>query len=309
MAEAGLRRAQGPLAQHAAFRIEQREGRVVADGADIAEMIGDALELRHQRAEPDGARRNFDLERRLDRLREGERVSDGAVARGAARKRGAPLDARARHQRLDALMHIAEPLFEPHDGLAVGGEAEMSGLDDAGMDRADRNLVEALALDRQERVGARPHARLPGVSKGMGHAPEAEIEPGPRIGRAHGFRPKRSPIARSSLIAGGWSAATEGNLPSRHSRVNTPISPDGSSISARCTAPSSPHRPSMVARAATSCWQASCQSVARNDGAPPRKVGLHRAALFGDVAERGHGLAYPRSLATFWNQATSGAGR
>ncbi len=49
-------------------------------------------------------------------------------------------------------MHVTQPLLEPHHRLAVGGETEMAGLDDAGMDRADRDLVQALALDRQELV-------------------------------------------------------------------------------------------------------------------------------------------------------------
>ena len=64
----------------------------------------------------------------------------------------AALERRAGHQRLDALVHIAQPLFEPHHRLAIRGEAEMARLDDAGMDRADRDLVQALALDRQERT-------------------------------------------------------------------------------------------------------------------------------------------------------------
>ncbi len=61
MAETGVRRAQRALAKHAAFGIDQREGRVVADGADIAEMIGEALKLGHQRAQPDRALRHVDL--------------------------------------------------------------------------------------------------------------------------------------------------------------------------------------------------------------------------------------------------------
>ena len=69
--------------------------------------------------------------------------------------RAALLERGALHQRLDALVHVAEPLLQPHHGFAVGGEAEMAGLDDAGMHRADRNLVQALAFDRQERVGRR----------------------------------------------------------------------------------------------------------------------------------------------------------
>ena len=50
-------------------------------------------------------------------------------------------------------MDIAQPLFEADDRLAAGGEAEVSGLDDAGVNGADRNLVEAFALGRQEWIG------------------------------------------------------------------------------------------------------------------------------------------------------------
>ena len=47
-------------------------------------MVGQPLELRHQRAQIDGARRRLVAERRLRRLREGKRIGDGAVAGGAA---------------------------------------------------------------------------------------------------------------------------------------------------------------------------------------------------------------------------------
>ena len=66
-----------------------------------------------------------------------------------------PARAGAGHQRLDALVHVAEALFEPHHGLAVGGEAEMSRLDDAGVHRPDRNLMQRFAFDGQEIVGRR----------------------------------------------------------------------------------------------------------------------------------------------------------
>ena len=61
----------------------------------------------------------------------------------------------AGHQAVDALVDVAEPLLEAHDRLAVGGEAEMAGLDDAGMDRPDRNLVQALALGGRNAIGRR----------------------------------------------------------------------------------------------------------------------------------------------------------
>src|SRR5260221_2009353 len=81
MAEAMPRRAQHPLAQDAAMGLHEGEGGVVADGADIAEVIGDALELRHHRAQPDGAAWYGEIERGLDGAREGERMGDRAVAR------------------------------------------------------------------------------------------------------------------------------------------------------------------------------------------------------------------------------------
>ena len=36
--------------------VHEREGGIVADRADVAEVVGDALELGHQRAQPDRAR-------------------------------------------------------------------------------------------------------------------------------------------------------------------------------------------------------------------------------------------------------------
>ena len=99
------------------------------------------------------ARRHLDAERCFDRPRKGKRVGHSAVAGGAAGEL-APRDRRgARHQPFDALVHVAEPFLQPHDRFAIGGEAEMAGLDDAGMHRADRDLVQALALDGQEGVG------------------------------------------------------------------------------------------------------------------------------------------------------------
>ena len=151
MAEAGVGRAQHALAQDAALRMHEGERGVVADRADVAEMIGEPLELGHQRAQIARARRRFDVERRLDGVGEGDRIGDGAVAGGAPGKPRRLVDGRAGHQRLDALVHVAEALFEPHHGLAVGGEAEMARLDDAGMHRADRNLMQAFAFDRQKR--------------------------------------------------------------------------------------------------------------------------------------------------------------
>ena len=79
--------------------------------------------------------------RRFDRTRKGERIGDRGIARDAARKSGRLRDRRAGHQPVNALVHIAETLFEADDGFAGGGKTEMTRLDDAGMYRPDRNLV------------------------------------------------------------------------------------------------------------------------------------------------------------------------
>ena len=204
--EAGLGRAQRALAQDAALRMHQRKRGVVADGADVAEMIGQPLQLGHQRAQIKRARRHLHLQRGFDGLREGKGIGDRAVAGGAAGELRRLVERGAGHQRFDALVHIAEPLLQPHDVFAIGGEAEMSRLDDAGMHRTDRDLMQAFAFRRQEGVGRGLAARA-ALAERMAHVPESEIEPAARVGRAVGvqaeqiadgaFEPDRRRMARA----------------------------------------------------------------------------------------------------------------
>jgi hypothetical protein len=84
---------------------------------------------------------------------EGHRVGDSAVAGYAAGKLGSFLQAGAEHQAVDAFMHIAQPLFQAHDSLAVAGEAEVAGLYDAGMHRAHGNLMQRRADRRVKHIG------------------------------------------------------------------------------------------------------------------------------------------------------------
>ncbi len=169
------------------MRMHERERRVIADGADVAEMVCQPLELGHQRAQIVRARRRFDVQRGLDCPGEGDPVRDGAVAGGARGKLRRALDRRARHQRFDAFVHVAQALFEPHHRLARGGKAEMSRLDDAGMDRAYWNLVQVFAFHRQEYVGGARIRRRHARAERMLHVPKAEIEPRPRVRRADRF--------------------------------------------------------------------------------------------------------------------------
>ena len=173
--------AQHLLAQHAAMRQHQAERGIVADGTEIAEVVGDPLQLRHHPAQRHRARRHIDTQgpppplgrtqthrRRWNRRRCGRRC---AAARGIGR---------TLQQRLDALVHVAQALLQPHHGFAIGGEAEVAGLDDAGMHRTDRDLVQAVAFHRQERV----------VGRGL-VPPASVVQPGTRIRQPDRIQPEQ----------------------------------------------------------------------------------------------------------------------
>ena len=222
MAEAGIRGAQRVLAQNAALRVHDGEGRIVADRTDIAEMIGHALKLGHQGAQIDRARGHLRVPGLLDRMRKGERIGDGAVAGRAAGETECLVERRARHERLDAFVHIAQALFQPHHGFSVGRETEMPGFDDAGMHRSDRNLVQAFALRGQESIGGGGSRRGGRGGKRMRYSPEAEIEPRPCIRQADrlqaeqaadcAFQPYRRRVARADRgksTVGTWHAHDE----------------------------------------------------------------------------------------------------
>ena len=152
MSEAGLCGAQDAFAQDPALRKHDRERRIVADRADIAEVICQALKLGHQRAQIDRARRHLNLQRGLHGARKRDCISDGAVTGGAPGKMSSAVERRPGHQTHDSLVHVSEPLLQAHDRLAIRGETKMAGLNDARMNWTDGNLVETLALRRQELI-------------------------------------------------------------------------------------------------------------------------------------------------------------
>ena len=63
----------------------------------------------------------------------------------------------------------------------------MPWLDDAGMDGADRDLMQILSFHGEEFVRVGLNRALPRLAEGFGHAPEAKVEPMPRVRRAGGF--------------------------------------------------------------------------------------------------------------------------
>ena len=100
----------------------------------------------------------------------------------------------------------------------------------------DRDLMQALAFDRQEGIGLRPCAPAPRLPSGWRTPQTPMIEPGPRIGRAARLQARRD---RGSRVPAGSPAdacaPTEGKSPSGQARLTTAISPARSSSSAMWT--------------------------------------------------------------------------
>ncbi len=154
------------LAQPRELVETEGESDVVEHRADVADMVGDALALAHQGAQPNGARRHLQAGRLLHRHARGPGVRDGGVARDAP---GQPREARgiaALGDFLDALVGVAEALFELEHGLAHRLKAKVPGFDNAGVHRPDRYFVDAAALGEQKAVlvvgrslGLRPAGR------------------------------------------------------------------------------------------------------------------------------------------------------
>jgi len=152
VAEALRRRGEDVLADDCAAGQDRHDAGVVADRAHVAHMVRKPLQLGHDAAQQDGARRHVPAKRRFGRQREGEAIGDGAVARDARGDFAGLSEGCAGAERFDALVDVAQPLLQPRDGLAIAGEAEMAGLDDARMHGANRDLVQAGAVHGKEVV-------------------------------------------------------------------------------------------------------------------------------------------------------------
>ena len=156
-------------------------------------MIRDPLALERERTKPGGARRRCRRRDALERLRVRPRIRDGAVSRHASRE---PIRVAQRHlleSLFDALVNVTQPLLEAQDFLADDLEAEVSGLDDAGVHRSDGNLVHSVACDPDERV-----LLLPGLPLRQRHEIAAQ--------RELIDRPARHPRPRSMIFAIGRGA-------------------------------------------------------------------------------------------------------
>ena len=99
-----------------------------------------------------GAPWRLPLESGFNGKRIGKGISHRAVARNARRNAPRRGDIGSPAQGLDAFVDVTQSFFKPHHRFAVCGEAEMSRLDDPGMDRPHRDLMQPFTLGGQESV-------------------------------------------------------------------------------------------------------------------------------------------------------------
>jgi hypothetical protein len=133
--------------------VGQGEADVVGQRADVAGMVVEAFELEHQGPQPLGRLGHGDAQGVLH----GEAVREGVTSRGVTAdpfgEMGRAGGLEPLEQLLDPAVGEPEPGLELEDALPDDGEAEVAGLDDAGVDRADRDLIDPVAFDRQEGEG------------------------------------------------------------------------------------------------------------------------------------------------------------
>src|SRR3989454_10783766 len=130
----------------------ERQRDVVAEVAEVAQVIGNALELQQNAAQCRRARRKLSASRALDRHRPRPGVGDRRVPADAPGEARAFFERHGLEALLDPLVRVTESFLQPQNLLAHDREAEMPRLDDASVYRADRNLVHALSLDLDERI-------------------------------------------------------------------------------------------------------------------------------------------------------------
>ena len=83
------------------------------------------------------------------------------------------LNRASNHEALDPSVHIAEPFLQADDRLAAGSEAEMAGLDNAGVHGSDRDLVQIGTLGRKKAIDRRAVRSSWLVRQGMMHTSSA----------------------------------------------------------------------------------------------------------------------------------------
>ena len=187
VAEDLLRPTQPVLAQARELRQAERQRGVVAERTEVAEVVGDAFSFQQQRPQPAGARRDRAPRGCFQRHAVGPRVGNRRIARYAPGEAMRIERCQLGEALLDPLVGVAQPLLQAQHLFADDRKAEMPWLDDAGVHRADRDLVDPVTGDANEGIVDHVRAfadRTLGILLAQGEpvrGPGAVVEPRPRV--------------------------------------------------------------------------------------------------------------------------------
>ena len=225
----------------------------------------------------------------LERHGIGPGVGHGAVARNAP---GEPRALRERHgleALFDALVLVAETLLQAQHALADDGEAEMARLDGAGVHRADRNLVHAVALDRNEgvagiaRIAGAPARRRRGAADARSRARRRGAASRARRAGCHPRPAPRAPSGRTRRAACARRRGRAATDRDRPVAIRAPAVPARAALrrsrQAACTAEGLPARRARRSpRARRAGRRAARRPLARSQPAAARRSARARRA-------------------------------
>ena len=183
----------------------------------------------------------------------------------------------------------------------------MSGFDNAGMHRPNRNLVQVFAFGRQERIRRARYRHLAASAERMLYTPESEIEPRPGIRRADRLQSIKVPDRALQPYRRRVHGSDRGKFSVRaRDRQHGDLSRafiEHRHMHGVDVTPQAHECPA----ASRHLFSGKAPAILAHDHARPRTVSLDSIAR--DYVSHGWHRAYPSSFATFWNQATSGGGR
>ena len=162
-----------PVGQRGEELVAGREADARADGRDVVEVAPVRSSSSSRSRTRCERRRGREPERRLARAAVGERVADGAGRTGPLDHAQAVVERAALGEPLEAAVLVEQTCVDVQDALADDVEAEVPGLDDARVDRADRDVVGVVAVDRdgpRGRVGRVRQQRPQRLVAGEAHA-------------------------------------------------------------------------------------------------------------------------------------------
>src|SRR5690606_34294515 len=163
MAKGSVTGADKALLKPGQLILTEGKAHVIADGADIPKMVGDAFTLRHDSPQPQGAGRHFEGRCAFEGLTRGPGMGYGGITGNPAGKASQGLWIPTDRKLFNALMHIAQALLQVQYHFADSLKPEVARFNDAGVHGSHGNLDDA-ATSRTGKWIFSIRSRLPALA-------------------------------------------------------------------------------------------------------------------------------------------------